>query len=137
MCVGGGGGGEYFFYHELYVNLVLNKHLIIIIIIIIIIISHLTPPENEIQFHGKSVRSCCDGSSDRSFMMDPLSHFSFQPVLHDWCNKDHGMSSSMYDDAYKKILLLIGKSIPCGGSGFPLSLSEWSVTICLTPYNCK
>ena len=23
--------------------------------------------------------------------MDPLSYFSFQPVLHDWCNKGHGM----------------------------------------------
>ena len=23
----------------------------------------------------------------------------------------------------------------CGGSGFPFSLSEWSLTICLTPYN--
>ena len=35
----------------------------------------------------------------------------------------------------KETLLLIGKSSPCGGSGFPLSLSEWSFTICLTPYN--
>ena len=23
--------------------------------------------------------------------VDPQSYFSFQPVLHDWCNKDHGM----------------------------------------------
>ena len=30
----------------------------------------------------------------------------------------------------KEPLLLIGKSNPCGGSGFPLSLSEWSFTIC-------
>ena len=37
----------------------------------------------------------------------------------------------------KEALLLIGKSSPCGGSGFPLSLSEWSFTICLTPYNRK
>ena len=22
-------------------------------------------------------------------MVDPLSYFSFQPVLHDWCNKGH------------------------------------------------
>ena len=36
----------------------------------------------------------------------------------------------------KEPLLLIGKSSPyIGGSGFPLSLSEWSFTICLTPYN--
>ena len=31
----------------------------------------------------------------------------------------------------KEPLLLIRKSSPCGGSGFPLSLSEWSFTICL------
>ena len=37
----------------------------------------------------------------------------------------------------KEPLLLIGKSRPCGGSGFPLSLSEWSFTICPTPYNRK
>ena len=37
----------------------------------------------------------------------------------------------------KEALLLIGKSSPCGGSWFPLSLSEWSFTICLTPYNRK
>ena len=33
-------------------------------------------------------------------------------------------------------LLLIGGSSPCsGGSGFLLLLSEWSFTICPTPYN--
>ena len=37
----------------------------------------------------------------------------------------------------KEPLLLIEKSSPCGGSGFPISLSEWSFTICLTPYNRK
>ena len=35
----------------------------------------------------------------------------------------------------KEPLLLIGKSSPCGGSGFPLSLSEWS--LCPPPYNRK
>ena len=35
----------------------------------------------------------------------------------------------------KQPLLLIGKSSSCGGSGFPLSLSEWSFTLWLTPYN--
>ena len=34
----------------------------------------------------------------------------------------------------KEPLLLIGKSSQCGGSGLPISLSEWSLTICLTPY---
>ena len=35
----------------------------------------------------------------------------------------------------KEPLLLIDKSSLCGGSGFPFSLSEWSLTICLTPYD--
>ena len=37
----------------------------------------------------------------------------------------------------KEPFLLIGMSSLCGGSRFPLSLSESSFTICLTPYNCK
>ena len=38
----------------------------------------------------------------------------------------------------KKTLLLIGKSSPCSvGSGFPLSLSGYFFTICLTLYNHK
>ena len=34
-----------------------------------------------------SVHSWCDGSSDRSFIVDPLGYFSFQPVPYDCCNK--------------------------------------------------
>ena len=30
-------------------------------------------------------------SLDRSFMADPLSYVSFQPVIHDWYNKGRGM----------------------------------------------
>ena len=49
---------------------------------------------------------------------------SFQPVLHDWCNKGHGMSYPVCGMVYiKEPLLLIRKSSPCCGSGFPLSLS--------------
>ena len=71
-------------------------------------------------------------------MVDPLSYFSFQPVLHDWCNKGCGMSYPVCGMVLiKEPLLLIGKSSPCGRSGFPLSLSEWSFTICSTPYNRK
>ena len=85
-----------------------------------------------------SVRSWCDGSSDRSFMVDPLSYFSFQPVLHHWCNKGRGMCYPVCGMVHiKEPLLLIGKSSLCGGSGFPLSLSECSFTICPTPYNRK
>ena len=88
---------------------------------------------------GKSVRSWCDGSSDRSFMVDPLSYFSFQPVLHDWCHKGRGMCYPVCGIMHiKEPLVLIGKSSLYGGSRCPLSLSEWSFTIiCLTPYNRK
>ena len=68
--------------------------------------------------------------------VDPLSYFSFQPVLHNWCNKGRGMCYPVCGMVHiKELLLLIVKSSLCGGSGFPFSLSEWSLTICLTPYN--
>ena len=93
---------------------------------------------SEMKLRGKSVRSWCDGSSDRYFIVDPLSYFSFQPVLHDWFNKGRGMCYPVCGMVHiKEHLLLIGRSSLCGGSGFPLSISEWSFTICLTPYNRK
>ena len=68
--------------------------------------------------------------------VDPLSYFSFQPVLHDWCNKGRGMCYPVCGMVHiKEPLLLIDKSSLCGDSGFPFSLSEWSLTICPTPYN--
>ena len=78
--------------------------------------------------------SWCDGLLDRY----PLNYFSFQPVLHDWCNKGCGMCNPVCGMVHiKEPLLLIKKSSLCGGSRFPLSLSEWSFTICPTPYNRK
>ena len=66
--------------------------------------------------------------------VNPLSYFSFQP----------GVTKAVVCDILsvgmvhiKEPLLLIGKSSLYGGSGFPFSLSEWSLTICLTPYNRK
>ena len=57
-------------------------------------------------------------------MVDPLSYFSFQPVLHDWFNKGRGMYYPVCGMVHiKEPLLLIGKSSICGGSGFPLSHS--------------
>ena len=54
---------------------------------------------------------------------------------HDWFHKGRGMCYPVCGMMHiKEPLLLIGKSSLCGGSGF-LSLSEWSFTICLTPYN--
>ena len=86
------------------------------------------PSKEEVRHHyqfGKSVHSWCDGSSDRSFMVDPLSYFSFQPVLHNWCNKGCGICYPVCGMVHiKEPLLLIGKSSPCGSNRFPLSLSE-------------
>ena len=61
-----------------------------------------------------------------------------RPVLHDWCNKGCGMSYPVCGMVHiKEPLLLIDKSSLCGSSRFPFSLSEWSLTISLTPYNCR
>ena len=64
--------------------------------------------------------------ADRSFMVNQLSYIAFQSVLHDWCNKARGMCYHVYGMVHiKEPLLIIENSIPCVGSGFPLSLSEW------------
>ena len=70
--------------------------------------------------------------------VDPLRYFSFQPVLHDWCNKGRGMRYPVCGMVHiKEPLLLIRKTGLCGGSGFPLSLFMWFFTICVMPYNRK
>ena len=44
--------------------------------------------------------------------VDPLSYFSFQPVLHDWCNKGSGMCYPVYGMVHiKEPLLLIDKRV--------------------------
>ena len=46
-----------------------------------------------------------------SFSVDPLSYFSFHPVLHDWCNKGHGMCYPVSGMVHiKEPLLLIENS---------------------------
>ena len=47
-------------------------------------------------------------------LIDPsLSYFSFQPVLHDWCNKGRGMCYPVCGMMHiKESLLLIGMSSP-------------------------
>ena len=60
----------------------------------------------------------------------PLSYFSLQPVLHDWCNKGCGMSYPVCGMVHiKEPLLLINKNSLYGSSRFPFSLSEWSLTM--------
>ena len=60
-------------------------------------------------------------------------------AIHDWCNKGCCMCYPVCGMMHiKETLLLIRTSSPCSGSsGFSLSLSEWSFTICLMPYNRK
>ena len=66
----------------------------------------------------------------------PTELFLVPAMLHDWCNKGCGMCYPVCGMVHiKEPLLLIDKSSLCGGSGFPFSLSEWSLTICLMPYN--
>ena len=81
---------------------------------------------------GKSVRSWYYKSSDRSFMVDPLSYFSFQPVPHNWCNKGCFMCYPVCGMVHiKEHVLLIRKCNYVAAAGF-LScflLSEWSFTI--------
>ena len=60
-----------------------------------------------------------------SFICTIPQTFSFQPVLHDWCNKGRGMCYLVCGMVHiKEPLLLIGKSSLCGGSGFPFSLQN-------------
>ena len=57
--------------------------------------------------------------------VNPMSYFSFWPVLHDWCHKGRGMCYPVCGMVHiKEPLLSIEKSSLCGGSGFPFSLSE-------------
>ena len=63
-------------------------------------------------------------------MVDPLSYFLFQSVLHDWCNNGCGMCYPVCGMMDIKVpLLLIRKSRPCGKSGFPYYLFEQSFTM--------
>ena len=67
------------------------------------------------------VRAFAHGAMGRR--IDPsLSYFSFQQVLHDWCNKGRGMCYPVCGMVHIKEPLLLMCSL-CGGSGFPFSLS--------------
>ena len=93
---------------------------------------------SEMWLRGKSLRSWCDGSSDRSFMGWTHWAISRSSQCSTTGNKGRGMYYPVCGMVHiKEPLLLIEKSSPCGGRGFPLSLSEWSFTICPVPYNRK
>ena len=62
-----------------------------------------------------------------------MHYFSFQPVLHDWCNKGRGMCYPVCGMVHiKEPLLLIGKSSLFFAAGF---LSHYQNG--LMPYNRK
>ena len=86
-----------------------------------------------------NVRPWCDISSDPPLMLDPLNCFSFLLLLHGWINKGQDMRYSVNGMVHIKYpLLLNGNNNLCSrGSGFPFSLSEWSLNICSTAYNRK
>ena len=70
--------------------------------------------------------------------MDPLSYSRSSQCPTTSATKDVVCAILSFGMVYiKQTFLLIGKSSPCsGGSGFPLSLSDYSFTIiCPTPYN--
>ena len=68
----------------------------------------------------------------------PIELFLVPASASHWRNKGCGMCYPVCGMVHiKEPLLLIDKSSLCGGSGFTFSLSEWSLTICLTPYNRK
>ena len=58
--------------------------------------------------------------ASEQYFNDPLSYFSFQPVLHDWCMCYPVCGMVHINEPF----LLIGTSRPRGGSRYPLSLSE-------------
>ena len=64
------------------------------------------------------VRAFARGTMGR--LIEPLlCYFSFQPVLHDWCNRGLDMCYPVCGMVHiKEPLLLIGKSSSGGGSGF-------------------
>ena len=65
-------------------------------------------------------------------------NFSFQPVLHDLSNKGSGMCYPVYGVVHiKEPLLLIGKSSPCGSSGFLSHYLSGPLPYVPTPYDCK
>ena len=110
----------------------------------------------ERSYHGATSRSLIirerrNGRKEMFYLTTHSTHFIYgymalDVVKEPWDNKNEnplslrnkgrGMCYPVCGMVHiKEPLLLIGKSSLCGGSGFPLSLSEWSFTICPTPYN--
>ena len=90
------------------------------------------------------VRAFTHGAMDRR--IDPsLSYFSFQPVLHDWCNKGRGMCYPVCGMMHiKEPLLLIEKSSHVAAACFlshylngPLPYVWRHITVNITCWVCR
>ena len=67
------------------------------------------------------VRAFAHGAMGR--WIDPSWSGPIELVLHDWCNKCRGMCYPVCGMVHiNEPLLLIEKSSPSGGSGFPLAI---------------
>ena len=67
-----------------------------------------------------------------------------KPVVEHWLDREiaqwvhhEGAIRRLWDGAYKRTLAVNRKEGPMWRQRVPLSLSEWSFTICPTPYNRK
>ena len=68
--------------------------------------------------------------------VDPMSYFSSQPVLHDWAKKGRGMCYLVCGMMHIK-KNLAANWITMWRQRVSSLLSEWSFTICPTPYSRK
>ena len=55
-------------------------------------------------------------------MVGPLSYFSFQPVLHDWCNKGRGMCYPVFGRRFNCAIVGGGGGGRRGGEGESLPI---------------
>ena len=69
-------------------------------------LSALNAPESDVDIEGlgeNSVSKKLDFDSGKGCNLY-IGYFSFQPVLHDWCNRLWYVLSFLWDDAYKSTL---------------------------------
>ena len=65
------------------------------------------------------VREFAHGAMEGQVMVDPLSYFTFQPVLYDWCNKGHCICYPVCGMVHiKEPLLLIERVAHVAAAGF-------------------
>ena len=61
---------------------------------------------------GRASTHGSDRSPDQFLMLDPLSYFSYQPVILNWFNKGCGIYHPVWDGAYKRSLAANWKEYP-------------------------